>query len=245
MMDSNTFSNTVEVCFSPELYDHKLTKSGFITVVVDILRATTSICTGLECGIREIIPVSGLDEAKQYKEKGFLLAAERNGEVLEFADMGNSASDFQQKDLKGKTVVFSTTNGTQTINQARDAEEVVIGSFINLNAVAEWLKEKNKNVVIFCAAWKSLFNLEDSIFAGALAEILLKDKQFETVCDSTLAAIDLWQIAKTDLKGYLSKSSHRNRLKHLVSDADFEFTVTLDSSEVVPVLKDDALVASR
>ena len=117
---------------------------------------------------------------------------------------------------------------------------MLIGSFVNLQALADYLVDKNENVVIFCAAWKSLFNLEDSVFSGALAELLFEN-EFSTICDSALGAVDLWHRAKLDLKKYLSKSSHRNRLKHLVSDEDFMYTITLNSTKVVPVLKGDKL----
>jgi 2-phosphosulfolactate phosphatase len=231
---------SVEVCFSPKLYEHKLTSGDFVTVVADILRATTSICAAFDHGVEKIIPVSGLEEARKMKDNGFFVACERNGEVLDFADIGNSASDFIRDDLKGKSVVFSTTNGTKTINMARDAQEVLVGSFVNLRALTEHLISVRKNVVVFCAAWKNLFNLEDSVYAGAVAENLLNNG-FQTVCDSTLAAVDLWQLAGPDLKGYLSKSSHRNRLKHLVSDADFTYTVTPDTTTVIPRLNGEGL----
>lgn len=233
-------SPTVEVCFSPRLYNHKLTSGEFTTVVVDILRATTSICAAFDHGVKEIIPVSGLDEAKAMKEKGFFIACERNGEVLDFADIGNSASDFIRDDIKDESVVFSTTNGTKTINMARDASEVLIGSFVNFKSLTDYIITQKKNVVVFCAAWKNLFNLEDSVFAGAVAEKLL-DNGFTTVCDSVHGAVDMWNRAKPDLKEYLSKSSHRNRLKHLVSDEDFQYTVMLDSTDVIPKLVGDKL----
>ena len=148
-MDMSTLP-TVEVCFSPRLYEHKLTKENFVTVVVDILRATTSICAAFDHGVKEIIPVSGLDEAKEMKKKGYFVACERDGQVLEFADIGNSASDFIRDDLVGGVVAFSTTNGTKTINMARDAQEVLIGSFVNIQALADHLIDKKENVVIFC-----------------------------------------------------------------------------------------------
>ena len=233
-------SPTVEVCFSPRLYGHKLTSGKFTTVVVDILRATTSICAAFDHGVKEILPVSGLEEAKEMKQKGYFVACERNGQVMDFADIGNSASDFLRDDLIGKKIVFSTTNGTKTINLARDAQEVLIGSFVNLNSLADYLINQKEKVVVFCAAWKNLFNLEDSVFAGALSEILLSN-EFSTECDSALGAIDLWHRAKEDLQKYLSKSSHRNRLKHLVSEKDFLYTVTLNSTKVIPVLKGEKL----
>jgi 2-phosphosulfolactate phosphatase len=226
---------TVEVCFSPRLYEYKLTNGRFTTVVADILRATTSICAAFDHGVKEIIPVSGLEEARAMKEKGYFVACERNGEVLDFADIGNSASDFIRDDIKGETVVFSTTNGTKTINMARDAQQVLIGAFVNFEALTDYLVRRKDNVVIFCAAWKNLFNLEDSVYAGAVAEKLLQNG-FITLCDYAYGAIDMWQKARPDLKGYLSKSSHRNRLKHLVSDEDFTYTITLNSTGVIPGL---------
>ncbi len=236
---------TVEVCFSPKLYGHKLTHDNFITVIVDILRATTSICAAMEYGVKEIIPVGGVEEAEAYKVNGHVVACERNGKVLDFADMGNSASEFLKNDLKGKSVVFSTTNGTRTVKIANDADMVVAGSFVNISALVRWLHDQRKNVVIFCAAWQNRFNLEDSVFAGALSEKLLKIDRFTTACDSTLGAMDLWIQAKNDLRGYLSKTSHRNRLKHLVSDDDFLYTVTPDTSDVIPVLKDGRFIGVR
>jgi len=227
---------TIEVSFSPVLYDYKLTRDNFITVIVDILRATTSVCAALEHGVSSVIPVAGVEIAKKYKKRGFLVACERDGKVPDFADMGNSPSDFLKEDYKGKEIVFSTTNGTQSVQKARDSDLIVLGSFVNLSSLSEWIISREKNVVIFCAAWKNLFNLEDSVFAGALTEKLLDSGKFVTQCDSARAAIDLWDHAKTDLFCYLSKSSHRNRLKHLVSDSDYQYTVTLDSTTVVPVL---------
>jgi len=233
---------SVEVCFSPKLYEHRLTRNDFIVVIVDILRATTSICAAFDHGVEKIIPVAGIEKAREYKEKGFIVACERDGKVLDFADVGNSPSDFLKDSFKGNTIAYSTTNGTKAIDLASDAEEIVIGSFTNLSALAEWLTEQDKNVVILCAAWKNLFNLEDSLFAGALSEKLFDTGHFNTECDSVKAALDLWSLASEDLAGYLSKSSHRNRLKHLVSDEDFQYTVALDSNRVIPILQDDYLI---
>jgi len=232
----------VEVCFSPKLYEFKLTKENFIVVIVDILRATTSICAAFSHGVEKIIPVGGVEKAREFKEKGYIVACERDGKVLDFADVGNSPSDFLDNAFKGKTIAYSTTNGTKAINLAADADQIVMGSFPNLSALADWLSVQGKNIVVLCSAWKSLFNLEDALFAGALSEKLLAGENFKTQCDSVKASLDLWLLAKNDLAGYLSKSSHRNRLKHLVTDEDFIYTVTPDSNKVVPVFEDGYLV---
>ncbi len=229
-------NKTIEVCFSPQLYEFKLTNSNFITVIVDILRATTSICAAFDHGVEKIIPVGSVENARKYKEKGYIVACERDGNVLDFADMGNSPSDFLDDSFKGETIAYSTTNGTKAIKLAYDAEMIVIGSFTNLSALADWLSSQEMHIVILCAAWKNLFNLEDSLFAGALSEKILHHERFHTECDSVQASLDLWSLAGNDLKGYLSKSSHRNRLKHLVTDEDFLYTVSPDSNKVIPLL---------
>lgn len=233
---------TVEVSFSPKLYPFKITREKHITVVTDIFRATTSIISAMDYGIECIIPVAGIDQAKKMKAEGYLVACERDGRLLDFADIGNSPSDFWQPQLKGKTLAFSTTNGTQAINLANeDAMEVLVGAFINLQPLANALLEKDENVIILCAAWKSLFNLEDTLFAGALAEILLQNN-FATQCDSTKAAVQLWQGAKNNLKEYLSNASHRQRLSHILSQADFEYSIQIDLCDVIPVLQDSRLI---
>jgi 2-phosphosulfolactate phosphatase len=227
---------TLEVCFSPLLYPYRLIRENFVVVVVDILRASTSICAALDHGVKEIIPVAGVDEAREYKKKGFLVACERDGKILDFADIGNSPSEFLNDSFKDATIAYSTTNGTRTIHMASDAEQIVIGSFLNLSALAAWLSEQQAHTVILCAGWKKLFNLEDSIFAGALADKLINNYNYQTVCDSAKAGIDLWSLARKDLAGYLAKSSHRNRLRHIVSDEDFLYTMTPDSSRAIPVV---------
>jgi len=233
---------SVETCFSPRLYEYKLTKNNFVTVIVDILRASTSICAAIEHGVKEIIPVAGIEKAREYKKRGFIVACEREGEVLNFADVGNSPSDFLDDSFRNTTIAYSTTNGTKAIELAADAEIIVVGSFSNLSALATWLISQNKNVVILCAAWKNLFNLEDSVFSGALSEKLLNHEKFYTVCDSVKASLDLWFSAKKDLAEYLNNSSHRNRLRHLVTDEDYLYTVTPDSTNVIPVFKNGSLV---
>ncbi|MFW5762303.1 MAG: 2-phosphosulfolactate phosphatase [Cyclobacteriaceae bacterium] len=233
---------SLETSLSPLLYPYKLSNNSFITVVTDIFRATTSIVSALDFGIETILPVKGVDEAKKMKSAGYLVACERDGKVLDFADIGNSPSDFWQPHLKGKTLAFSTTNGTQAVNLAKeDALEVLIGAFINLQATAEVLISRNENVIVLCAAWKNLFNLEDTLYAGALAEILLENN-FVTHCDATKAALQLWLEARKDLKKYLSNASHRQRLRHIMSQEDFEYSIRLNTCHIVPVLRDSKLI---
>ncbi len=231
----------VEVCYSPALYPYYRNDNS-IVVVADILRATTSICAAFKNGAKSLIPVAGLDEARKWKEKGYLVAAERDGLVLDFADFGNSPFNFSPSRVKGATIVYSTTNGTQAIKTASGAKHVAIGAFINLTALSGWLISEDADVVVLCAGWKNRYNLEDSVFAGALAAKLTGSGNFFTDCDAALAAIELWNIAQNDLCGYMDKAAHRHRLRKLGLDDIMEYCHTPDSTQVVPVLKDHLLV---
>jgi 2-phosphosulfolactate phosphatase len=231
---------SIEVCFSPALFTFCENIESMV-VVVDILRATTAICTAFENGVDQIIPVAGVNEALEYKKKGYMVAAERDGNVLDFADFGNSPFNFTPERVKGKTIVYSTTNGTQAISMAKDCYQVIVGSFINIGAICEWIAAGNRNVIILCAGWKNKFNLEDSVFAGAMAEYLMKHAGYETICDSTQAALDLWKVAKIDLVGYVQKSAQRDRLRSKGLDDVIEYCHTLNISKVVPVFSGNVI----
>lgn len=232
---------TLETCFSPALYETERHK-GSIVVIIDILRATSAICSAFANGVRTIIPVETVAEARELKKKGYLVAAERDGIILDFADFGNSPFNFTRDKIEGKTVVYSTTNGTGIIKLASSADFVVIGSFLNISALSEWILNKKQDVLLFCAGWKNRFNLEDSVCAGAFAERLIASGQFETICDSTKAALDLWGLARNDLKHYIDKAAHRSRLKANGLDDCIEFCLTPDYTEKIPVIKNGVLV---
>ena len=207
----------------------------YIVVLADILRATTSICAAFDNGVKSILPVATLEEAKMMKEKGFLVASEQDGHKLDFADFGNSAFNFTREAVGGRTLVYCTTNGTRALEMAKGSGKIAMGAFINLSALSGWLVSQDKNVVILCSGWKNKFCLEDSIFAGALAEKLLEQGTFTTVCDSTAAALDLWHIARQDVAGYLGKAAHLTRLKRLGLDDVIPYSITPDTTRVVPV----------
>ncbi len=230
-------NKTIEVCFTPKLFADITTSDDYIVVLADILRATTSICAAFQNGVKEIIPVANLDEARAMKEKGYLVASEQDGKKLEWADFGNSAFNFNAEAIGGKTLVYCTTNGTRAIEVAKNASQIAMGAFVNISALAGWLVRENKNVVILCSGWKNKFCIEDSLFAGALCEKILVHKGFETFCDSAHASIDLWDIARGDLFAYLEKAAHRHRLKKLGLDDVIPYSFRPDTTHVVPVFE--------
>jgi 2-phosphosulfolactate phosphatase len=231
----------IEVCFSPLLYP-LYENSGSIVVVVDILRATSSIITAFHNGVERLIPVRTIEEARTFKDRGYLIAAERDGRVLDFADFGNSPDNFSPERIRSRTIVYSTTNGTQAIQMAGRGHQVLVGGFLNISALAAYLIARQRDVLILCAAWKNKFSLEDSVFAGALTDKLLGSDRFDTICDSAHAARDLWLLAENDLVSYIDKAANRTRLKKLGLDSAIEYCHTQDVTDVIPVLEGEVLV---
>lgn len=234
-------TNDLHVCLTPSLLP-LYSVEEYIVVIVDIFRATTSICYGIENGAEAIIPVAEVDECLAYRDKetDYLLAAERNGEVVEGFDFGNSPFSYTQEKVAGKTIVLTTTNGTYALHMSRHAKKVVIGSFLNLTALCNWLKMQNENILLVCAGWKHNFNLEDTLFSGAVVE-QLKTGNYKTD-DSAIAANDLYQLGKDNLNDYLAKTSHSERLKKLGIEADIAFCLNVDITTAIPVLDGERLV---
>jgi len=211
-----------------------------IAVVIDIFRASSSICYGIHNGASAIIPVSTIEECQSFKDKGYLLAAERNGAVVEGFDFGNSPFSYTAEKVQGKTIVLTTTNGTHSIQLSKNAKKVIIGSFLNLSAICNWLTEQNESIVLVCAGWKENFSLEDALYAGAVVEKL--QDHFSIYDDGAIASLDLYQYAKADLPRYLKKSSHSERLKKLHIEKDIAFCLKFDILNTIPVLKDGKLI---
>jgi 2-phosphosulfolactate phosphatase len=231
----------VNVCLSPALIP-LFEVEKHIVVIIDIFRATSSISYGINNGAEAIIPVAEVEECLAYQEKHphYLLAAERNGEVVTGFDFGNSPFSYTKEKVAGKTVVLTTTNGTHALHLSRNAKKVVIGSFLNLSAINQWLQTQQDDVLLVCAGWKNNFNLEDTIFAGAVADQLISAGFIPD--DAAIATCDLYQLAKNDLDGYLKKTSHSERLKKLGIEKDIAFCLQVDIATAIPVLDGERLV---
>jgi 2-phosphosulfolactate phosphatase len=238
-MDSSL--KTVEVCFSPHQFDLYYTGQK-IVVVIDVLRATSAICTAFAHGVEGIIPVSSLEEAEQYKKDGYLVGAERNGEVVDGFDFGNSPYSYMDEQLRGKTIVLTTTNGTHAIHISRMAEKVAIGSIVNLDAISQWLIDQHEDALLLCSGWKDKFNVEDTICAGAITEQLLTSGKFHYHEDSTVAARYLFKSAANNFFGFLRASSHRKRLRNLNLNRDIIYSLKPNQVDIVPIMKNGILV---
>lgn len=230
----------VEVCFSPRQFE--LYKANFdICVVIDVLRATTAICTALDHGVEGIIPVASLEEAMAYRDQGYLVGAERNGQVVEGFDLGNSPYAYMNPELKGKTVVLTTTNGTYAISKATEMPVVVVGALVNLDVLCHWLIEQHKDVLLLGSGWKDKFNLEDTICAGAIADQLIESRLFKADEDSTVAAKFIYRSARDNMFSFLRASSHRRRLRRLNLNDDVKYCLNPNTVHTIPILKEGVL----
>ena len=230
----------VEVCFSPSLYKDYENRDA-IVVVTDILRASSAIVTAFMNGVERLIPVGTLEEARAYKKKGYMVAAERDGIVRDFADFGNSPYNFSADRVHGKEIVYSTTNGTQAIHLASSGHEVLIGAYLNLGALAEYIISQDHDLLILCAGWKNKFNLEDTLFAGALVELLLRDNQVTASCDSAHDDIDLYNVANINMMNYIEKVAQRHRLRKNGLEDVIEYCHEIDRTKMIPVFRNDSI----
>ena len=233
----------IDVCFTPEVV-HLFDFKDKNVVVIDIFRATTTMVAGLASGLKKIIPVSSLNECKSYLESDNIIkAAERGGKKVEGFTYGNSPYDYINNDVNNKTLIMTTTNGTRAINLSKNASNIVIGSFLNISAICNFLLNDNKDVIMFCAGWKGNYNLEDSLFAGAVIHRLQKSFTFDS--DGALSSCLLYEKAKFDgFHNFLQNSSHYKRLSGFSNQKDIELDLQFDVYNVITILKNNELVLS-
>ena len=235
--------NKLKICLTPALLP-LFRLSGCVVVVVDVLRATSSFVVGLDEGrLTKILPLMDLETCLSKRQLGYLVAAERDGAVVEGFDFGNSPFSYQQAHLAGRDLAVTTTNGTKTIHLSASADEIVVGCLLNLSAVVAYLAGRGKDVVVACAGWKDHFNLEDTLCAGALVWHLQQSGGFEFANDECLVASMVYgQAIREGLFNFVKKSAHFARLAAFGIEADIRFCMQENYSAVVPVYRDGFLV---
>ncbi len=219
----------IETILTPalfHLYNNNLHEKQ--VVVIDILRATTTMVVAMENGAAEMKAVASLEETMNLKNEGYLVAGERNGVKVEGFDFGNSPQEFDRHLVEGQKIALSTTNGTKAIAACEGAKYRYVSSFRNITAMLHKLIENNCDVLLFCAGWKDKFNLEDTVFAGALTHELFKHN-FTTSDDATIMAHRIWLQGKSDLTTFLADASHVQRFKSLHIESDLEACLKFDT----------------
>ena len=210
----------IDVCYTPELI-HQFDVTDKTVVVIDILRATSCMVAGLGTGVASVTPVATVEECEALGQKGYIMAGERDGKKLPQFQLGNSPFDYMEKGLKGKKIATTTTNGTQALNLSKEAPEVIIGAFLNLKAVVKHLSNSKRDILLFCAGWKGKYNLEDSLYAGAILDGLKKQAEFES--DAATSAFYLFQSMGKDPYYFISRSNHAKRLTKFSIMKDIEY----------------------
>jgi len=239
-MSQKPFLHTV---LSPKLlslYD----VSNSVVVIIDVFRATSTIATALHNGAVKVVPVANVEDCITIgKNLGAITAGERDGKVIPGLQYGNSPAEYPREFIQDKTLVITTTNGTRLLKMALDngADEIITGSFPNLQAVCNYLVKKGKNVILGCSAWKDRFNLEDTLFAGAVVNNI--KEHFTIHCDSSLMAEDMYTLHKHDMYSFIRKTTHWHRLAAFGLEKDLEYCVTENAADVLPLYKDGALIA--
>lgn len=228
---------------SPALLDlYELNNS--IVVVIDVFRATSTIASALYNGAKCVIPVDSVPKAIEISRNiDGIAAGERDGKIADGLDHGNSPLEYHRDFIENKTLVLTTTNGTRLLHMAleRGADTVISGSFPNLSAVCDYLVSENKNVVLGCAGWKDRFNLEDTLFAGAI--ISRVKKHFTIHCDSSLMAETMYTKNKNNLPAFAPKLTHYHRLvERFGLIEDIRFCLTEDVANVLPIYREGRLV---
>jgi len=229
---------------SPALI-HLYDISDSIVVIIDILRATSTITTALHNGARSVIPVDSISRCVETaKQINGITAGERDGKIAEGLSHGNSPFEYPSDFISGKTLVLTTTNGTRLLQMALDqkAREIIIGSFNNLSAVCNHVIEKKQNILLACAAWKDRVNMEDTLFAGA---VISRVKQhFHINCDSSHIAETIYKNGANDLFGLLQRNnaSHYHRLMNFGLEKDIRYCLSIDTANILPVYKEGHLV---
>ncbi|MCF8293929.1 MAG: 2-phosphosulfolactate phosphatase [Chitinophagaceae bacterium] len=231
----------IETCLSPSLL-HLYDISESIVVIIDVFRATSTIAAALHNGALEIIPVDDVANCIRLgtEIKNSITAGERDGQVAPGLQHGNSPLEYPRAFIEQKSLILTTTNGTRLLHMCSDASEIITGSFLNLGAVCDYLSRQNKPVLLACASWKDRYNLEDSLFAGAVYDAI--GQQFDMNCDSTRAATHLYRQAKADLYGFIQDSSHFLRLSKFGLQYDMEYCCKINAHNVLVKLEGEKLV---
>lgn len=238
----------INVLLSPVFAD-ELYYSGKVTAVIDVLRATTTICTALANGAKEVIPVASVESAVKVSGGMFggltLLGGERNTKKIEGFALGNSPLEYTQEVVQGKSIVLYTTNGSKAIVKAKFSSKLFILSFNNLNAVAEKLLSLDKDIEILCSGRNNGFSLEDTICAGKLITEIMKVKEDAELSDGAKISYNINKTLGKNLHKVLMESDHGKILSANGFDEDLKYCSKLNSCDIVPLYASNVIKISH
>jgi 2-phosphosulfolactate phosphatase len=231
----------IELHFTPDTLKPELLENR-LAVIIDVLRASTTICAALKSGCRAIIPCDDVEKARNIYisigPEASLLCGERAGEKLPGFDLGNSPAEYVSDIVEGMTLVFASTNGSRTLVKAARAERVVVAGFVNLTLVERAVYSSSKDVVIACSGKLGHFAYEDALCGGALIERLAKSGDFVVANDAARAALQLYKSETRPLLDAISESDHARYLSEIGFAQDLKTATEVDSISVLPEMSE-------
>jgi 2-phosphosulfolactate phosphatase len=239
----------IDLHFTPHQTDELALREKAV-VVIDVLRASTSIIAALGNGAKEIIPVATVESAVKISGSLFgdviLLGGERNGRMIEGFNIGNSPAEYSEERVKGKSIIFSSTNGAQALVKARYARELMVCGFVNISAVADALRLPPRDFTIVCAGNNGVLSMEDSVCAGMLIAKVMDDAPFDVeLSDGAQAARALFKSYGRNILKMIKGSDHGRRLQEIGFGDDLKVCAGVDTIPVLPQIDGNVIRLKR
>lgn len=246
---SNTMEHKplkISLYFAHDYVESELVLKDKNVVVIDVLRTSTTMLTGLANGAREIIPTDSIASAGMIgrnSEGQALLCGEKNAKLIEGFNLGNSIKEYSEENVKGKILVFHSTNGTPSLIKSKFTRNCVVLGFVNMERVVNYLNELNEEFIILCAGKSGEFSLEDTVCAGMLVSRLRKlgGKNKYILTDSSRGAAKLYSAYKNDLNKMMNDSEHGQYLVSLGFGDDLAACAETDKYSILPVLRNGVI----
>lgn len=211
-------------------------------VMIDVLRASSTMVTALHNGAKGVIAVEDMDDASKFSrnldEESYLLSGEKDGITIEGYDLGNSPLEHTAEIVKGRTIILNTTNGTKAIRRCSLADTIIVGSFLNLKAVVDHLKQLNGEILLVCAGWRGRLSLEDILCAGNIIYELCSGQLPSSARDGAKVAFGLFEKFGDDIENSIKSSNYAVRLKGIVGEGDLSYCCQRSIVQVLPVLNE-------
>jgi 2-phosphosulfolactate phosphatase len=220
---------------------------GRIAVVIDVLRASTSICTALMNGCREVIPVASVGDAAAMRanldRERVLVCGEREGIKVEGFDLGNSPAEYSEEVVQNKALIFASTNGSRAILKCSPAYAAYVCGFVNMSAIVDTIKSQGKDIAIICAGKQGNFSLEDTDCGGAVIDRLMESGGDYVISnDAAQVALMLYKNRSGSIESVVKQADHARYLMSIGFGEDVVTSSTLDTCPVIPVLSGNKVV---
>jgi len=234
-------TDSLDVFFSAQSFQENELRNKSV-VVIDVLRATSTIVTALMNGAKGVIPVEDMGEASRISQsvdsENYLLCGEKDGNKIDGYDLGNSPLEYSRETVAGKTLIFNTTNGTKAIKKSLGSAKIYMASFLNLSAIVEELQAEKNEIVLLCAGWKGRLALEDMLLAGNIIYNLGGGHLSDDANDGAKVAYGLYEKYSGDIRSVIFQSNHAQRLINVVGTEDLDYCCQTDITDQIPILHD-------